>query len=173
MDALEAILSRRSVRRFSDRPVDRAQLVSLVRAAMSAPSAMDMRPWAFIVVTDREILASLARGLPYAAMAAQAQAAVVVCGVLSRLRPESPPDYWVQDCSAATENLLVAAHALGLGAVWTGVHPREERVRVVRSVLGLPDDVIPLNLIPLGYPGCETETKDKFDPSLVHWERWV
>lgn len=173
MDALKAILGRKSVRRFSDRRVEREHLVTLVRAAMSAPSAMDMRPWAFVVVTEREKLVSLAEGLPYATMAAQAQAAIVVCGVLSRLRPDSPPDYWVQDCSAATENLLVAAEALGLGAVWTGVHPRDERVSVVRRVLGLPDDVVPLNLIPLGYPGGETVPKDKFDETLVHWERWA
>ncbi len=172
MEALKAILGRKSVRRFSDRPVDREHLIMLVRAAMSAPSAMDMRPWAFVIVTDREKLALLAAGLPYAAMTAQAQAAVVVCGVLSRCRPGSPPDYWVQDCSAATENLLVAAEALELGAVWTGVHPRPERVEVVRRVLELPDDVVPLNLIPVGHPGDEVLAKEKFDESAVHWERW-
>jgi nitroreductase len=173
MDALKAILGRRSVRRFSDRPVEKEHLVTLVRAAMSAPSAMDTRPWAFVIVTDRDKLKSLAAGLPYASMAAQAAAAVVVCGVLSRCRPESPADYWVQDCSAATENLLVAAEALGLGAVWTGVHPRPERVEAVRRVLGLPEDVVPLNLIPLGHPGDEAVPKDKFDGNAVHWDGWA
>lgn len=172
MDALKAILGRKSVRRFSDRPLEKEQLVTLVRAAMSAPSAMDTRPWAFVIVTDRGKLEALAAGLPYAAMAAQAAAAVVVCGVLSRCRPESPQDYWVQDCSAATENLLVAAEAMGLGAVWTGVHPRQERVELVRRILGLPEDVVPLNLIPLGYPGDDTVPKDKFDGAAVHWESW-
>jgi nitroreductase len=172
MDAIKAILGRRSVRRFSDRSVESEHLLTLVRAAMSAPSAMDKRPWAFVIVTDRGVLNSLAESLPYAAMAADAPAAVVVCGVLSRCGPETPPDYWVQDCSAATENLLVAAEALGLGAVWTGVYPREERVSVVRSALGLPRDVVPLNLIPLGYPGDDTAPKDKYDESAVHWERW-
>lgn len=172
MDALKAILGRKSVRRFSDRPVEKEDLVTLVRAAMSAPSAMDTRPWAFVVVTDRDKLKSLAAGLPYAAMAAEAAAAVVVCGVLSRCRPESPADYWVQDCSAATENLLVAAEALGLGAVWTGVHPRQERVELVRRVLGLPEDVVPLNLIPVGYPGDDAVSKDKFDGTAVHWDGW-
>jgi len=172
MDALRAIFGRKSVRRFSDRPLEREHLITLVRAAMSAPSAMDTRPWAFVVVTDRSKLEALAAGLPYAAMAAQAAAAVVVCGVLSRCRPGSPADYWVQDCSAATENLLVAAEALGLGAVWTGVHPRPERVELVRHLLGLPEDVVPLNLIPLGYPGDDAAPKDKFDNNAVHWERW-
>lgn len=172
MDALKAILGRKSVRRFSDRPLERENLVTLVRAAMSAPSAMDTRPWAFVVVTGREKLEALAAGLPYAAMTAQAAAAVVVCGLLSRCRPDSPADYWVQDCSAATENLLVAAEALGLGAVWTGVHPRPERVELVRRILGLPEDVVPLNLVPLGYPGDDFSPKDKFDPGAVHWEHW-
>lgn len=172
MDALRAIMGRKSVRRFSDRLLEKDELLTLVRAAMSAPSAMDTRPWAFVIVTGREKLEALAAGLPYAAMAAQAAAAVVVCGVPSRSRPGTPADYWVQDCSAATENLLVAAEALGLGAVWTGVHPRQERVDHVRRVLGLPGDVIPLNLIPIGYPGDEFLPKDKFDSGAVHWEHW-
>lgn len=173
MDALQAILGRRSVRKFESRPVEREILMTLLRAAMAAPSAMDMRPWAFVVVTDRGTLGSLAERLPHAAMAGEAPAAVAVCGVPSRCRPGTPPDYWVQDCSAATENLLLAAEALGLGAVWTGVHPRPERVGVVREVLGLPGDVIPLNLIPLGWPRGEFPVKDKFDPGAVHWEGWT
>lgn len=172
MDALEAILGRRSVRSFTGRPVEREKLLILLRAAMAAPSAMDTRPWGFVVVTGIETLEALGVRLPYAGMTAGAGAAVVVCGILSRCRPGSPPDYWVQDCSAATENLLVAAHAMGLGAVWTGVHPRPERVATVREVLGLPEDVVPLNLIPVGYPVDEAPAKDKFDRTLVHWEVW-
>lgn len=152
--------------------MEREKLLALVRAAMAAPSAMDTRPWGFVVVTRGRTLETLGARLPYAGMTAGAGAAVVVCGVLSRCRPGSPPDYWVQDCCAATENLLLAAHAMGLGAVWTGVHPRPERVATVREVLELPEDVVPLNLIPLGYPGVDVPPKDKFDGALVHWEVW-
>lgn len=118
---------------------------------MAAPSAVNRQPWAFVVVDDRELLRELSGALPFAKMAAHAPLAVVVCGDLSR-NPGASGDWWVMDASAASENLLLAAHALGLGAVWTGVYPRDERVEAVRRVLGLPADVVPLNLIPVGYP---------------------
>lgn len=172
MDALRAVLGRKSVRRFIENPVEEEHLLTLVRAAMAAPSAMDRRPWAFVIITDREKLNSLAGRLPHAKMAAEAPAAVAVCGVLSRTGTDSPPDYWVQDCSAATENLLIAAEALGLGAVWTGVYPRKERMEAVREILNLPADVVPLNLIPLGHPLDGTAPKDKFDESAIHREEW-
>ena len=133
---------------------------------------MNRQPWAFVVVDDRELLRELAGALPFAKMAARAPLAVVVCGDLSR-NPGASGDWWVMDASAASENLLLAAHALGLGAVWTGVYPRDERVEAVRRVLGLPSDVVPLNLIPVGYPADNPEPKQKWNPANVRHNGWT
>lgn len=126
----------------------------------------------FRVVDDRELLRELAGALPFAKMAARAPLAVVVCGDLSR-NPGASGDWWVMDASAASENLLLAAHALGLGAVWTGVYPRGERVEAVRRVLGLPSDVVPLNLIPVDYPADNPEPKQKWNPANVRHNGWT
>ena len=138
---MEAIISRRSIRRYTERPVSDETVDDLLRAAMAAPSAQNQQPWEFVVVRDKSLLTGLADAQPYAGMVRHAQVAVVICGDLSR---EKSPGFWVQDCAAATENLLIAACSLGLGAVWTGTYPREERVSNVRSVLGLPAHIVPL-----------------------------
>jgi nitroreductase len=124
MDAIEAILGRRSIRSYTDKPVAKETVQQLLEAAMAAPSAGNQQPWHFVVVDDRALLEKITTVHPYAQMAKSAQLGILVCGDLSL---EMHQGYWVQDCAAATENLLVAAHALGLGAVWTGVHPRSER----------------------------------------------
>lgn len=153
-------------------PVGADTVELLLRAAMAAPSAVNRQPWAFVVVDDRELLRELAGALPFAKMAARAPLAVVVCGDLSR-NPGASGDWWVMDASAASENLLLAAHALGLGAVWTGVYPRGERVEAVRRVLGLPSDVVPLNLIPVDYPADNPEPKQKWNPANVRHNGWT
>jgi len=170
---IENIMGRKSVRSYTDRPVSRAQLDTLVRAAMAAPTGRDMRPWKFIVVEDRAALDTLRARLPYARMLREAQAAVVVCGDLSVTDEHGAPSTnWTFDCSAATENLLLAAEAMGLGAVWTGVHPYKERVDAVSAALGLPEYIVPLNVIPLGYPKGEQQAKDKYDEANIHYNRW-
>ena len=170
--ALDVIATRTSVRSYRDCPVGADTVELLLRAAMAAPSAVNRQPWAFVVVDDRELLRELAGALPFAKMAARAPLAVVVCGDLSR-NPGASGDWWVMDASAASENLLLAAHALGLGAVWTGVYPRGERVEAVRRVLGLPSDVVPLNLIPVGYPADNPEPKQKWNPANVRHNGWT
>lgn len=167
---LHNILQRKSVRAYTDRAVSHEQLDTLIRAAMAAPTGRDMRPWHFIVLEGRNQLSSLAEQLPYAKMLAEAQAAVVVCGDMSVTDKEGNPSRnWTFDCSAATENLLLQAEAMGLGAVWTGVYPYDERIEAVKQVLHLPDHLIPLNVIPIGYPKGDPQPKDKYDPAKVEY----
>lgn len=167
------ILQRKSVRSYSDRSVSREALDTLVRAAMAAPTGRDMRPWKFIVIDDKEAMKQLAAKLPYAKMLAEAQAAIAVCGDLSIKDDKgNPSTNWTFDCSAATENLLLQAEAMGLGAVWTAVYPYDDRLPAVKEALGLPEDIVPLNLIPIGYPQGNPQPKDKYDPANVHYNAW-
>lgn len=170
---LDAISTRISIRAYQDRPVGADTVELLLRAAMSAPSARNRQPWAFIVVDDKALLRQLADSLPYAQSAAAAPMAVVVCGVLTESQGATNAGWWVQDAAAASENLLLAAHAVGLGAVWTGVYSYEDRVRAVRNVLGLPRHVVPLNVIPIGYPAENPAPKQKWDPAKVRRNGWA
>lgn len=169
MEALEAILTRRSVRKYSGREIPQTELEKLLRAAMSAPSARNEQPWHFVVITKRETLAQIPAFSPYAKMAPSAQAGIVVCGDLSLQKIE---DFWVQDCANATMNILLAAHALGLGAVWTAAYPMEDRAEGFRKLLNLPEKVIPLCFIPLGYPAETPEKQDRYQQDRVHYEKW-
>ena len=167
------IASRTSIRKFDpSRPVSDADIEKLLRAGMCAPSAMDRRPWEFVVVKDKAKLAALGSRLPYSRCGNGAQAAIVVCGNLDNGLPGKSKEYWIHDCSAATMNILLAAKGLGLGAVWTGVYPGEDRVAVVREVLSIPAGYAPLNVIPLGYPAENPPPKDKWNPAKVHHDKW-
>jgi nitroreductase len=135
---------------------------------MAAPTAMDKRPWVFVAVTKRENLDKLADGLSYAQMLKQASAAILVCGDTTKTIGE----FWKMDCSAASENLLLAVEATGLGAVWTAVYPDPAKINHVRDILGLPQTIIPLNCIPIGYPTGIEKPKDKWNPANIHWEKW-
>lgn len=169
MEAIEAIMTRRSIRKFTNQPVPEELIRAILEAAMMAPSAGNQQPWHFIVVRDKRILLAIADYHPYAQMLREAPLAVVICG---DRRLEKHKDYWIQDCSAATQNLLLAVHANGLGAVWLGVHPREERILPTRQLFRLPDEVMPLAIIAVGYPG-ETKTKpDRYDQGKVHADKW-
>lgn len=170
--AIENILSRKSVRAYTPRPVEKGKVDLLVKAAMAAPTAVNKQPWAFVIVDDRKVLDKLATELPYAKMAAQAPLAIVVCGDLSKALNGETDRYWMLDCSAASENLLLAAESMGLGAVWTAVYPESDRITKVRAVLSLPDYIIPFNLIPVGYPQHKEEAKDKFNVENIHYNKW-
>lgn len=169
---LDAIASRTSIRTYQDRPVGSDTVELLLRAAMAAPSAMNRQPWTFVVVNDKALMQQFADSLQYAKMAASAPLAVVVCADLSR-NPGASGEWWVMDASAASENLLLAAHAVGLGAVWTGVYPRSERVKAVRDILKLPEYVVPLNVIPIGYPADYPEPKQKWNPDNIRYNGWT
>lgn len=169
MEALEAILTRRSIRKFKPEQVARELVTRILEAAMAAPSAGNQQSWQFIVLTNRAILDEIPKVHPYAGMIKEAPLAIIVCGDLER---ELHKGFWIQDCSAAAENLLLAAHALGLGAVWCGLYPNTERVSGLRKLLALPDTVIPLALIPVGYPAEIIRHQKRFDESLVHYNQY-
>jgi nitroreductase len=168
---LSVIHSRKSVRNFiSEKTIPQETLDTVVRAGMAAASAMNQQPWHFIVIDDRVTLDALASGLPYAKMLYQAAAAIVVCGDSSVKVGDS--SLWELDCSLASGNILLAVEAIGLGAVWTAVHPDLERIAFVRSILNLPENIIPLNVIPIGYPAGEDMPKDKIDAKKIHRNKW-
>lgn len=169
MDALEAIRTRRSIRRFTGEVVPPDLITEILGAAMHAPSAGNQQPWQFVVIADRGIREEIPTFHPYAQMVREAPIAIAVCG---DLRLESYKGYWVQDCSAAAENILLAAHARGLGAVWVGVYPKEDRVKRLQKLLALPTQVIPLALIPMGFPAERVPPANRFDRSRIHHDRW-
>ena len=172
-DVLTAIRTRKSVRKFDPlRKVEDEKIEKILRAAMCAPSAMDRRPWEFVVVKDPVQLKKLGERLPNSHCASGAQAAIVVCGSLDNGLPGRSKEYWIHDCSAAAMNILLAAHALDLGAVWTGVYPGEDRIAKVREILAMPEGYMPLNVIPLGYPAENPPAKDKWNPAKIHNDRW-
>ena len=171
-ELIRTVMTRSSVRAFLDKPVSDETLELLLKAAMAAPSAKNSQPWAFVVIRDREQLEKLGSSLPNAKMTATAPAAVAVCGVMDKTLPGEAREYWIQDCAAATENFLLAVHALGLGAVWTGVHPISERIAILKETLRLPDGVEPFCLIPFGWPAGPVDVKDKWDPAAVHGDVW-
>lgn len=167
----ENIFSRKSVRSFTSEPVSQEHIEAMLKAAMAAPTAVNYQPWRFVVVTDRNQLDAMAEILPYAKMLRQAPLAIVVCGETTWFEGRENP-YWQQDCSAATENLLLAAEALGLGAVWTGVYPNMQLAEPLGEFLGLPETVQPLCAIPIGHHDGTTQPRDKWKPENVHYGSW-
>ncbi len=163
------ILKRTSVRSYEDRAVESEKVEKLLRAGMAAPTAVNKQPWHFIVVTDKNQLQKLSEANPNAGMAAKAPLAIVVCGDMDKALEGDAREFWVQDCSAATENILLAATGMGLGAVWTGTYPSKERCAAVADVLRLPDTLIPLNTIVIGYPDTEPTPKDKWKKENVSY----
>lgn len=169
MDILKAIMTRRSIRKYQDKTVSEDQLQSILKAAMMAPSAGNAQPWQFVVVKDQQTQSKIKDINPYAAMAEKAPLGILVCG---DLRLEKFAGYWVQDCSAAVQNILLAAHGVGLGAVWTGIHPIEEREDGFKKLFNLPQEVIPLAYVVIGHPDQNLKIADRFKPERVHYERW-
>jgi flavin reductase (DIM6/NTAB) family NADH-FMN oxidoreductase RutF/nitroreductase len=167
---LEVIHNRKSVRNFTAQPVSKQQIETLLRAGMAAPTAANRQPWVFYVVTARKTLDALSEQLPYAKMLTQVQAAIVVCGDMEKAGTLKDEGYWVQDCAAATENILLAAESMGLGAVWTASYPYDDRTKVVIKELNLPENHIPLNVIPIGYPTGEDAPKNKWNPENIIWK---
>lgn len=169
MNTLEAISTRRSVRSFTSKPIAKEIVEELLRAAMSAPSAGNEQPWQFVVIDERKTLDRITDANPNAKMCKEAQAAILVCGDTTK---EKYPGFWVQDCSAAAQNILLAAHEKGIGSVWTGVYPIKERVEGFRKLLSLPENVIPFCLVPLGYPAKQAPQVDRFQKDRVHHNGW-
>nr|WP_320012169.1 nitroreductase family protein [uncultured Desulfobulbus sp.] len=169
MELLEAIHTRRSIRKYLQKDIPEELVQQILAAAMMAPSAGDERPWQFIIVSEKEIKEQIKAAHPYAGMVVNAPLGILICGDLSKQKHEG---FWVQDCSAAMQNLLLAAHALGLGAVWTGIYPVEDRVKQCRTIFNLPEEIIPFGLAVMGWPDQSVKTPDRFDSSRIHHETW-
>lgn len=167
--AYQTILSRTSVRAYTDQKVEKAKIEKLLRAAMAAPTAVNKQPWHFVVIEDKHVLEQIAEEIPTAKMAARAPLAITVCGDMEKALDGEGRDFWVQDASAATENLLLAAHAMGLGAVWTSVYPIKDKVDATRALLKLPETIVPLGTIVIGYPKEKPLPKDKWKPENVSY----
>ncbi len=167
--AYQTILSRTSVRAYTDQKVEKDKIEKLLRAAMAAPTAVNKQPWHFVVIEDKHVLEQIAEEIPTAKMAARAPLAITVCGDMKKALDGEGRGFWVQDASAATENLLLAAHAMGLGAVWTSVYPIKDKVEATRALLKLPETIVPLGTIVIGYPKETPQPKDKWKPENVSY----
>jgi nitroreductase len=166
---MKEIFERRSIRKYTNQKISDQDLKELLKAAMAAPSAGNQQPWEFIIVTDREILNSITRIHPYSQMLREAALAIIVCADLAK---EIHTGYWVQDCAAATENILIEAKHLGLGSVWLGVYPREDRVTGIKKLFNLPEKVMPLSIVSIGYPAEEKGPSNRYDESRIHINKW-
>lgn len=166
---IDAIFNRRSIRKYTGQPVSDETIETLLRAGMAAPSAGNEQPWHFIVIRDRTTLEAITRFHPYAQMLHGADCAIVVCGDTALERYKG---FWVQDCSAASENMLLMVQDLGLGSVWVGVYPMADRVEPLKQLLGLPESVIPLGILPIGYPAEKKSPANRFNPERIHRDSW-
>lgn len=170
-NVIENIRTRVSVRQFTGEKISEEQIQTLLQCAMSAPSAINRQPWAFIVVTEDSVLAQLGQAFPYSRCDQHPAIAIVPCGDMSKAIEGEGRDFWIDDVSAATQNILLAAHSMGLGAVWTGLYPTERYVQA-QTLLGLPEHIIPLCIVPVGVPAEQPEIKDKWNTSNIHYNRW-
>ncbi|WP_302327018.1 nitroreductase family protein [Enterocloster lavalensis] len=165
----DSVLTRYSCREFTPDPVTGEQLRVIVRAGMQAPTAKNEQPWEFLVVQSEQGREALAASSPYAGSCRRAPVVIVALADLNRISPESP--WWVQDMSACVENMLVEAVEQGLGGVWLGMYPRQDRVSAIREAFELPENLIPFAAVPVGHPAGEQKAKDRFDPKRIRWEK--
>lgn len=169
MDAMKAILTRRSVRKYTNKTISDEIIKELIEAGVSAPSAGDQQPWHFIIINDRKLLDRIPEFHPHAKMLLEARKAILVCGDLNL---ETHIGFWMLDCSAATENILIAARAKGLGTCWLGVYPKKRRINGLRKMLKIPKNVIPFSLISLGYPAVDQSRVNRYNSARVHKNKW-
>ncbi len=169
MDLSTAIFSRRSIRKYLDKPVSDETVTAIIRAGMYAPSAGNQQSWEFLIIRDAEKIGRIGEFHPYAGMAASAGALILVCGNTLR---EKFAGYWVQDCSAACQNMLLAAHGEGLGGVWLGIHPLPDRISGAKKLFNLPDGIEPLCFMVFGYPDEQKRVMDRFNPAYIHFDSW-
>ncbi|URZ08033.1 nitroreductase family protein [Clostridium felsineum] len=166
---MSIILKRRSIRKYKDIKVANEIVDELLKAGMAAPSAGNEQPWEFMVLRDKDTMKKITEVHAYSKMLLSADVAIIVCGDINK---EKVKGFWVQDCSAATENILLAAEEKGLGAVWLGVYPMEDRVSGIRKLLNLPSNIMPLSIISIGYPDENKEASNRYNTSRVHYDKW-
>jgi len=169
MEVQQALLSRRSIRKYSGKEVSDEQIESMIRAAMYAPSARNQQPWHFIVLRNKATLAKIPVFHPNSKMITGASAGILVC---ADIQLEQSVGYWIQDVAAATQNILLSAHGMEIGAVWLGIYPREERTEGIKTLLSLPPHIIPFSIISVGYPAEAPPHPDRFKPERIHFEKW-
>ena len=163
----DIILTRRSIRKYINKPIEKEVIEKLLEAAMYAPSAHNSQSWQFLVISDKEKLIAISKFHPYAKMLIEAPLAILVCGDKKK---EESDLYLSINCSAATQNILLSAHAMGLGSVWLGVFPKPERIIPLRNLFNLPDDIVPISLIAIGYPAEHKEKPQRFNEENIHYE---
>ncbi|MFY9176432.1 MAG: nitroreductase family protein [Caldicoprobacterales bacterium] len=166
---MNAIFKRRSIRKYTDQVIPEEHIEQLLRAAMAAPSAWNQQPWHFVVIDHKKILNEIPKFHPYSKMLTEASHAIVVC---CDVNTERYNEFWVQDCAAATQNILLMATELGIGSVWLGLYPNQERVQKLKELLGLPDNIIPFCIISLGYPAESKGPANRFDAGRIHRNKW-
>ena len=166
---MQHILARRSIRKYTAEPVRDDHIRKLLECAMAAPSAHNQQPWHFLVVRERELLDEVTKFHPYSSMLKQAPLAILVCGeeALAKTKP-----FWVQDCSAATQNILIGAQSLGLGAVWLGVYPAQPLVTGMRELFGIPEQITPFAMVAIGHPAEQKPPANRYNEQRVHYDRW-
>ncbi len=169
MNFQDLILSRRSIRRYTSEKISKEDIETILKAGMTAPSAKNCQPWEFIVVEDRDMLKTISEVSPHGGMLAEASFGIVVCNDTEKAVNF---EYGVIDTSAATENLLLSAHGLGLGAVWIGVYPRMERVEKLKEIFHLPSNITPISMAAFGYPLHRKDPANRYDENKIHWEKW-
>ena len=169
MNSIDTILTRRSIRKFKDIPVKKDRIIQIVKAAMYAPSARNVQPWYFVYTDDRHKLNQLAEIHPYAKMLKEATLAILICGDMNI---EKTFSYIIQDCSAATQNILLASTEFGLGSVWLGIQPREDRITNMKKFFNLPENIIPVSLVAIGYADESKETPERFNPDRIKKDNW-
>lgn len=170
---MNMIFKRASVRKYTNQPVSKEQIEMLLRAGMAAPSAKNVQPWEFIVIQKKETMLKITEFHPYSSMLKEAPLVIVVCGNKSKIAIGEIEELWIQDCAAATQNILLEATELDLGGVWLGVYPKKDIMKNLAELLILPDNIVPFSIISIGYPDGEVIPKDKFNPERIHYERWA
>ena len=169
MEVLEAIFTRRSIRKYTGQPISEENLNTVIKAGFCAPSAHNRQPWHFVVIRDKVTLESISEMHPYAKMLPQAGCGIIVCGDKKK---QEMTGFLIEDCSAAIQNMLLAAHGLGLGAVWCGIYPETQRAEEISNLIKLPPEVIPVGMVVVGHKAEERESTDRYDASKVHMEQW-
>lgn len=169
MDLLEGLLTRRSIRRFTDRKVAETDMIDIIKAGMYAPSAGNQQPWRYIIVTDQEKKELIGNTIRTSVMAKDANFVIIVCADLEQAKY---PQYWDQDCAAAMQNMLLASHSKGIGAVWGGIYPEKDRVEFIRKEFKIPENIEVFGLLMAGYPEIQPSNAERFHPEMIYREAW-